>query len=261
MMAIFKATNRNTPLMNALAMLSLLVSPVVGIYYGVQLAYFLGAIVVWQWFNIVGLAAGMHRYFSHRSFRCNRFWQWVMAYTAMVTLSGPPCIWADVHVKHHRVADTDDDPYRRFQVTGKSPLTHTTNVSRRFMSKMIHKDRLHALSLRYYWLFVMSYPLAVAIASFALGANPLEAVFWLFLVPAGATQLTLRFILWTGHIKGLGYRSYPTADTSNNWWFASLISGGEGWHNNHHAKPGCPNMQNKWWELDPTYWFIWMIKK
>jgi fatty-acid desaturase len=261
MMAIFKATNRNTPLMNALAMACLALCPV-AIWQGYSsLAYLLGALLVWQWFNIVGLAAGMHRYFSHQSFETSRFWEWVMAYTAMVTLSGPPCIWADVHVKHHRVADTEDDPYRRFQVTGKSPLTHTTNVSRRFLQRMLARDRLHALSLRYYWLFVLSYPLAVALLAAAWGESPVLAVFWLFLVPAGATQLTLRFILWTGHIEGVGYRSFETRDTSNNWWFASLISGGEGWHNNHHARPGSPNMRVRWWELDPTWWFIRVIRK
>jgi stearoyl-CoA desaturase (delta-9 desaturase) len=75
------------------------------------------------------------------------------------------------------------------------------------------------------------------------------------------TQATLRFVLWTGHLEDVGYRNFDTPDTSNNWWLVALIGGGEGWHNNHHKFPRAANLGVKWWEFDPGYWVIRMIRR
>jgi stearoyl-CoA desaturase (delta-9 desaturase) len=36
---------------------------------------------------------------------------------------------------------------------------------------------------------------------------------------------------------------------------------GEGYHNNHHAKPRCAAHGLKWWEFDFTRYCIWMLEK
>lgn len=41
----------------------------------------------------------------------------------------------------------------------------------------------------------------------------------------------------------------------------SNVHVGDGWHNNHHANPGNWTTQEKWWELDPCGWIIYLIKK
>jgi len=50
----------------------------------------------------------------------------------------------------------------------------------------------------------------------------------------------------------------------------SLITFGEGWHNNHHHYPNSVNQGFYWWEIDITYWvlktlsffgIIWDLKK
>jgi stearoyl-CoA desaturase (delta-9 desaturase) len=64
------------------------------------------------------------------------------------------------------------------------------------------------------------------------------------------------------HYPKLGYRSYDTKDTSVNVPWIWPVSTGECWHNNHHGDPGNPNFGHKhWWELDPTYWLIKLIRK
>jgi stearoyl-CoA desaturase (delta-9 desaturase) len=58
-----------------------------------------------------------------------------------------------------------------------------------------------------------------------------------------------------------GYKTYELKnDESRNSWIASLITLGEGWHNNHHAKPYAWQQGEKWWELDPPSWIIKLIK-
>ena len=61
-----------------------------------------------------------------------------------------------------------------------------------------------------------------------------------------------------------------TSDDSRNNLFISLITLGEGWHNNHHHYPGSVNQGFYWWEIDITYWIlkflswfgiIWDLKK
>lgn len=259
-MNIFKATNFTVPFSHGVAFAGVLFAPFA---YAIEGSpwMLIGALLVWQLLNIVGISAGVHRYFSHRSFECNRFWQWVMAYLTTVSLVGPPCIWAEAHIKHHRNADKSGDPYLRFMLTGATPLTHTTLIGKPFLLRMLKKDSIHRLTLKYYWLFALSYPLALVILGAFSEVNIVDALLWLFLVPVGLSQLTLRFILWTGHLKNLGYRNYATDDGSNNFWLAALIGGGEGWHNNHHHDQRNPNLGYKWWEIDLGYWFIRMIKQ
>ena len=61
-----------------------------------------------------------------------------------------------------------------------------------------------------------------------------------------------------------------TGDDSRNNLFISLITLGEGWHNNHHHYPGSVNQGFYWWEIDITFWIlkflswlgiIWDLKK
>jgi stearoyl-CoA desaturase (delta-9 desaturase) len=53
-----------------------------------------------------------------------------------------------------------------------------------------------------------------------------------------------------------GYRNFATSDHSRNNWFVALITGGEGWHNNHHADQAAASLQTRWWEVDLNYYFI-----
>jgi len=262
-MALLKATNPTMVAANSLVMACALIG-VSLMFFAPHLywagAYWIHALVIWQVFNIVGISAGAHRYFSHGAFKCNRFWQWVMAHLCMVSLVGPPCIWAEAHVRHHLRSDKPDDPYARFAIGGGSAIDHTTRVTAKFL-RVATKDSLHRITLRWYWGFVIAHAVVVVSIGVLFAINPLAALFWFYLVPAGLSQITLRFILWTGHLRKLGYRNHEIPDTSNNWWFASLISGGEGWHNNHHAYPFRAKMGERWWEIDPTWWFIRAIRQ
>ncbi len=57
-----------------------------------------------------------------------------------------------------------------------------------------------------------------------------------------------------------GYRNYETHDSSTNHWLVALLTGGEGWHNNHHAHPVSAAHGHKWWEFDPTYLNIRLLQ-
>jgi stearoyl-CoA desaturase (delta-9 desaturase) len=58
-----------------------------------------------------------------------------------------------------------------------------------------------------------------------------------------------------------GSRRFETRDDSRNNWWVALVSGGEGWHNNHHANPVSARHGLAWYEIDPNYWGIWLLSK
>ena len=55
------------------------------------------------------VTAGYHRYFSHRSFKTSRAFQFIMALVATSSTQKGVLWWAANHRHHHRYSDTDDD--------------------------------------------------------------------------------------------------------------------------------------------------------
>ena len=50
-----------------------------------------------------------------------------------------------------------------------------------------------------------------------------------------------------------GRRRFMTRDDSKNSWWVALLTFGEGWHNNHHAHPVSARHGLAWYEFDPTW--------
>src|SRR5712671_4515148 len=55
------------------------------------------------------VTAGYHRYFSHRSFKTSRVFQFIMAVLATTSTQKGVLWWAANHRHHHRYSDTQDD--------------------------------------------------------------------------------------------------------------------------------------------------------
>jgi stearoyl-CoA desaturase (delta-9 desaturase) len=54
----------------------------------------------------------------------------------------------------------------------------------------------------------------------------------------------------------IGNQRYLTGDDSRNHWFLSLLTFGEGWHNNHHYYPVSVRQGFFWWEIDISYYIL-----
>src|SRR3989449_8068216 len=57
------------------------------------------------------VTAGYHRYFSHRSFKTSRAFQFVLAFLGCSALQKGPLWWSAHHRHHHLYSDTDKDPH------------------------------------------------------------------------------------------------------------------------------------------------------
>jgi stearoyl-CoA desaturase (delta-9 desaturase) len=58
-----------------------------------------------------------------------------------------------------------------------------------------------------------------------------------------------------------GSQPYATGDDSRNNWFVALVMLGGGWHNNHHRYPRSARQGLRWWEVDPTYLGLRLLRR
>jgi stearoyl-CoA desaturase (delta-9 desaturase) len=58
-----------------------------------------------------------------------------------------------------------------------------------------------------------------------------------------------------------GKRRFDIRDDSRNTWWVAIISFGEGWHNNHHAHPTSARHGLAWYEFDPSWLLIKVLKR
>ena len=59
--------------------------------------------------RMFAITAFLHRYFSHRTFKTNRFFQFIFAVIASSAMQRGALWWAAHHRKHHKESDTEKD--------------------------------------------------------------------------------------------------------------------------------------------------------
>ena len=202
--------------------------------------------------RMAAITIGYHRYFSHRTFKTSRVFQFLLAFASQTSSQKGALWWAAHHRDHHKYSDTDQDvhsPKRGFW------WSHVGWVlSKEFDSydPARIKDFYKYPELRWLdrWHFVPV--LSLSASTFLFGGVP--GLVWGFFVST--------VLLWhcTFTINSLahvwGSRRYSTTDTSrNNLWLA-LLTLGEGWHNNHHHYQSSANQGFFWWEVDGSYYLI-----
>ncbi len=226
---------------------------VVGVYFvgfswqGVALALAL------YYVRMFGVTGGYHRYFSHRTYRTSRAFQFVLAVLAQSSIQKGALWWAAHHRDHHKYSDTPKDPhsYRDYGFWYShvgwilSTETEETDYSR--ISDLARYPELRWLNN---WHVVPALVLAVGL--WLVGSWP--ALVWGFFV---STTL-----LWHGTftINSLshiwGKRRYATTDDSKNNPVLAIVTMGEGWHNNHHYYPRSVRQGFHWWQIDMTYYVL-----
>src|SRR3984885_12325517 len=213
------------------------------------------------------VTAGYHRYFSHRSFKTSRVFQFVIAFMAMSSAQKGVLWWAAHHRHHHRHSDQELD-------------LHSPTLFGFFWSHVgwIMSDKYNDTRLNYIgdfakfpelrWLnkYHMVPPVALGAVIWLIGGWHLFIWgFCLSTVLLGHDTFTINSL---SHL--FGSRRYETTDTSKNNWFLALLTLGEGWHNNHHHFMASARQGFFWWEVDITYyplkmlsWFgiVWDLRK
>jgi stearoyl-CoA desaturase (delta-9 desaturase) len=207
-----------------------------------------------------------HRYFSHKAFKTNRFWQFIFAVLGNSSAQRGPLWWSAHHRHHHRYADQKQDVH--------SPIQHgfwwshigwlTSQVNFATKSKYIQEWNRYP-ELRWLNRFDNVVPLLLAallymagelMAHFApqLGTSGMQLLVWGFFLSSTVLFHATVSINSLDHM--FGSRRYETPDTSRNNVLLALITLGEGWHNNHHHYAVSARQGFYWWEIDITFYLL-----
>lgn len=205
--------------------------------------------------RMFAVTAGYHRYFSHRTYQMNRFWQFCMAFLAQTSAQKGVLWWAAHHRHHHRYSDEPNDVHSPMQhgfwyshmgwlMSPKWQATETDRV------KDLAKYPELVFLNRHYLIPPVLYAVAIF---FAFGFHGLVWGFFVSTVFLFHGTFTVNSL---NHV--IGHRNYQTADTSTNHWFLALVTMGEGWHNNHHFYQRATAQGWRWYEYDSTYYILKM---
>jgi len=207
-----------------------------------------------------------HRYFSHRAFETSRALQFLFGLLGATAVQRGPLWWAAHHRAHHRHSDEEPDVH--------SPVTQgfwwshvgwvVAHANYRTKTELV-RDLMRFPELRWLDRFDTLVPLLLIPGFYGLGAA-LEARApglgtsgWQMLV-WGFCVSTIALYHATFSINSLahrfGSRPYLTRDQSRNNFWLSLITFGEGWHNNHHHFSGSVRQGFRWWQLDVSYYVL-----
>jgi stearoyl-CoA desaturase (delta-9 desaturase) len=234
-------------------------------FIAMHVAAVVGVILLgWSWKGLalaVGLyyarmffvCAGYHRYFSHRTFKTSRVFQFLLALGAMSSSQKGVLWWAGHHRVHHKFSDQQGDVHSALR--DGFVWSHVGWILSRQWEKT-DESRVKDLA---------KYPELVwldrfwAIPPTLLGVGLFLAGGWWALVWGLCVSTVL---LWHGTftINSLthmfGSRRYPTTDNSRNSAVLAAITLGEGWHNNHHYYQRSTRQGFFWWEFDIAYYVL-----
>lgn len=211
--------------------------------------------VVLLFVRTFGVTGGYHRYFSHRTFKTSRVFQFILAFLAQTSAQKGVLWWAAHHRVHHKHSDLPGDVHspvqRGFWYAHVGWILDDTAETR--------WDRIRDFAKYPELRFLNKYYL---IPPIMLGA----ACYWI----AGWSGLVVGFfwsttLLWhnTFIINSLthiwGKRRFETSDASRNNLLTALLTLGEGWHNNHHHYQSSARNGFYWWEIDITYYIIRLL--
>ena len=207
-----------------------------------------------------GISLGYHRLHTHRSYVVPRFLDYFFAVCGTLTLEGGPISWVATHRLHHQKSDQPGDPHSPrdgawWAHVGWLLWGETMHNNTRVMSKYapdLAKHRFHVWLNNYHWVPIV----VMGGALYAIGGLPLFlwGIFVRVVFGLHATWLVNSAThMW-------GKRRFNTRDDSRNNWWVALITFGEGWHNNHHAHPTSARHGLAWYEFDPSWITLKILK-
>jgi stearoyl-CoA desaturase (delta-9 desaturase) len=216
--------------------------------------------------RIFAITGFYHRYFSHKTFKTSRTGQFLFALLGATSVQRGPLWWAYHHRHHHRHSDEDSDAHsphvHGFWWAHIGWITSRRNFPTDY-SKV--RDLAKYPELVFLNRFDTIVPAIFAGALFGLGwalgtgapqsgTSGWQMLVWGFFISTTVLFHGTSCINSLAHV--MGRRRFDTQDDSRNSFILSLITLGEGWHNNHHRYQSATRNGFYWWQIDPTYYLL-----
>ena len=203
--------------------------------------------------RMFAVTGGYHRYFSHKTYRTSRVFQFLLAFLAQTSAQRGALWWAAHHRHHHRYSDQPNDTHSMAQDgfwyshvwwifehdNQETQLKYIPDLAR--FPELRFLDKYHLIP-----------PILMGtVVFFTLGASGLFFGFFVSTVLLWHGTFTINSIT-----HALGRRRFPTPDNSRNSWLLAIITLGEGWHNNHHHYCVSTRQGFYWYEYDITFYIL-----
>ncbi len=241
----------------------------------------IAAFFFFSWINLIvalvlyvcaiNLGIGMcyHRLLTHRGYRVPKGVEYFLATCGTLALEGGPIAWVATHRVHHQHSDRLGDPHTPREGTwwahfgwllsGQGLHTETTLLSR--YAPDLTKDKVHIWLSKYHWIPLTMLGATLLLVGTLTGGwkSGLGLFLWAICLRVTVGLHATWLVNSATHLYGA--RRFETRDDSRNSWWVALLTGGEGWHNNHHANPVSSRHGLTWFEFDPNYYGIWILEK
>jgi stearoyl-CoA desaturase (Delta-9 desaturase) len=214
--------------------------------------------------RMFAITAFYHRYFSHRTFKTGRLRQFLFAVLGASAAQRGPLWWAYHHRNHHRHSDDEEDVHSPWQWGFWWAHIGWITSRRNFPTDYRQvKDFARFPELRFLNRFDLLVPLLLMVGLFATGTvlgrtfpaletSGGQMLVWGFFISTTFLFHATASINSLAHL--IGRRRFATPDQSRNSFLLSLITLGEGWHNNHHRYMTATRQGFYWWEIDITFY-------
>ena len=232
-------------------------------WYGFSHGYHAAA---WIWFTLflgangMSITCGYHRLMSHSAYDAHPILKVAYLLFGAMALQNSALVWSAGHRVHHRfIDDPQRDPYCAgkgfwFSHIGWMLFNHPSGQVDFGTVKDLQRDPLIMFQHKYY------VPIAVG-ANFGLPimAGLITGDVWGTLLLAGFLRLVVShhftfFINSLAHMWGA--QPYTDKNTARDNGVIALLTYGEGYHNFHHMFAHDYRNGVRWWQWDPSKWFI-----
>ena len=221
---------------------------------------FLLAMLLWWIAGGLGIGMGYHRLLTHRGYKTPKWIEYCLTICGTLALEGGPIFWVAIHRKHHQNTDREGDPHSPLDggfwshmgwiLTGQT-MHNNANELLPYVPDL-RKNRFHSWISRWHWVPITT--LGVVVFAFGGWRYLLWGIFFRTVIGLHSTWLVNSAThMW-------GRRRFATRDNSRNSLWVALLTFGEGWHNNHHAFPQSARHGMAWYEFDPNWYGIAMLR-
>jgi stearoyl-CoA desaturase (delta-9 desaturase) len=197
----------------------------------------------------------LHRAGAHRAVKLRQPLTFAFRLITWITVGIKPREWVAVHRKHHAFTDVEGDPHSP-KLLGWVRVQFTNAALYRREARNPQTVRRYAKDMPPDWWdrHVFDH----AFVGLGLGIGVLIVLLGPVWGLAAAAAHTAFYLLLGGAVNGVAHHfgRRPYDNTAGNLGWLALMTGGEGWHNNHHAAPTSARLGHRWWEIDFGWWAI-----
>jgi stearoyl-CoA desaturase (delta-9 desaturase) len=219
--------------------------------------------VFYYFFTGLGITAGYHRLWAHRSYNASKPLQYFLAIAGAGAVEGSIKWWARGHRAHHRYTDTDLDPYNAHKGFWYSHIGWMLIKPRRKpgVADVSDLSKNEVIKWQHRW-----YTTLILVMGFGV-PTVIPGLFWgdwqggYFFAGAGRLVFVHHSTFCVNSLAHwLGDSPFDDKHTPRDHMVTAFATIGEGYHNFHHQFPMDYRNAIRWYQYDPTKWFIWSMQ-